>query len=356
MVMRNTDGLAGFSLAAYTEGLDLSSLAPGVSGGEGPARLDGAIRLDASGQSYQALIQAMTGAGDVTVVNARVPGIPETILKPLLAAADKPDFKPQADTTATFEALSKGNGFDVAKASSEFTVNGGTLKLSPVEIIGGDTRLTVDASLGLADLGLGGSLTLAIDPGLDRVAGAEPMVTYGLSGSLAAPKLDVDARALTNYISVRRLEREQARVEALQESLEEKLRLRREGRFYRWRVDTAERLAQAAEARRKAAEDEAKAIEEERARKGPPTSRRHATRLLPRRRPARPQPGARLRRMRQGRRRGRARPSPTRRRLRAHWRQTGRRRSPSIGRFQVLEIPQSPGSSHCRGVTNPLDF
>ncbi|TFF22970.1 AsmA family protein [Jiella endophytica] len=266
LVMRNTDGLAGFSLAAFAEGLDLSALFPALSGGEGPARLDGAIRLDASGQSYQALIQALSGAGDITVVNARIPGVPEAVLTPLLAAADKPDFKPQAETAATFASLGADRAFDIAKATSEFTVTGGTLKLSPVEIPGGDTTLTVDASLDLADLALGGDMTLSIDPGLERVEGAEPTVNYGLSGTLAAPKLGLDTAALTNYLSVRALEREQARVEAMQESLEEKLRLRREGRFYRWREDVAAKRAEEAEARRRAAEEQAKAIEEEQAR------------------------------------------------------------------------------------------
>ncbi|MAU98222.1 MAG: hypothetical protein CMP81_20460 [Fulvimarina sp.] len=266
LVMRNSEGLAGFSLAAYAEGIDLSGLAPALSSGEGPARLDGAIRLDASGQSYQALIQAVSGAGDVTVVNASIPGVPEEILRPLLAAADAPDFQPQGQTASTFAALGASRSFDVATASSEFTVTGGTLKLSPVEIAGGDTRLTVDASLDLADLSLDGDLTLAIDPGREAVAGAEPTVIYDLSGSLTAPRLDLDATVLTNYLSVRALEREQARVEAMQESLEEKLRLRREGRFYRWRQDTATRLAEEAESRRKAAEEEARALEEVQAR------------------------------------------------------------------------------------------
>ena len=266
LVMRNTDGLAGFSLAAYAEGIDLTRLAPAISSGEGPARLDGAVRLDASGQSYQGLIQALSGAGDVTVVNARIPGVPETILTPLLAAADKPDFRPQGKTASTFSALSEDRAFDVAKAASEFTVSGGTLKLSPVEIRGIDTRLTISPSLDLDDLSLSGTMALAIDPGLERVAGADPTVNYDLSGSLSAPKLGLDVTGLTNYLQVRALEREQARVEAMQESLAEKLRLRREGRFYRWREEVALNRIEEAEARRKAAEEEAQATAAEAAR------------------------------------------------------------------------------------------
>ena len=268
LVMRNADGLAGFSLAAYADGVDLSILAPAVSGGEGPARLDGEIRLDSSGQSYRALIAALSGAGELTVTNARLPGVPEAIMQPLLAAANAPDFKPQADTAKTFSSLSRERSFDVAKATGEFAVTGGVLKLSPVELAGEGSRLTIDASLDLASLALGGDLRLAFDPGLDRVEGAEPVVTFDLNGRLAAPRVDLDATALTNYLSVRALEREQARVEAMQESLEEKLRLRREARFYRWRKTVADNRAAEAEARRRAAEEEAaRALREEEAKR-----------------------------------------------------------------------------------------
>ncbi|NDW05761.1 AsmA family protein [Jiella sp. 40Bstr34] len=268
LVMRNADGLAGFSLAAYADGIDLSALAPAVSGGEGPARLDGEIRLDSSGQSYRALIAALSGAGELTLTNGRLPGVPEAIMQPLLAAADAPDFKPQAETAQTFRSLSQARSFDIPQATAEFAVTGGTLKLAPVELAGEDSRLTIDASLDLASLDLGGNLRLALDAGLDRVEGTEPLVTYSLEGSIAAPRLDLDAAALTNYLSVRALEREQARVEAMQESLEEKLRLRREARFYRWRKTVAENRAAEAEAHRKAAEEEeARAIQEEEARR-----------------------------------------------------------------------------------------
>ncbi|MEO9790140.1 MAG: AsmA protein, partial [Aurantimonas coralicida] len=70
---------------------------------------------------------------------------------------------------------------------------------------------------------------------------------------LAAPRLTANVTPLANYLSVRALEREQARVEAMQENLQETLRLRRETRFYRWREAEAARIA----AERRAAEEEA---------------------------------------------------------------------------------------------------
>nr|WP_246753799.1 AsmA-like C-terminal region-containing protein [Jiella flava] len=265
LVMRNAGGLAGFSLAAFGQGIDLAKYAPALSNGEGAARLDGEIRLETSGQSYQAMIASLSGAGNVTVANAKIPGVPPAVFKPLLAAADAPTFKPQADTAATWQRLSTGAAFPIDDVTSDFTVNGGKLDLAPVDLVQNGERLTVAANLNLAALTLGGNLNLVIDPGLDHVEGADPTVTYGLSGPTSDPRLTADTAALTNYLSVRALEREQARVEKMQEGLQEKLRLRREARFYRWREATAEAEHQAAEARLEAAAAAAAAIEQRQA-------------------------------------------------------------------------------------------
>ncbi|MBP0614946.1 AsmA family protein [Jiella sp. KSK16Y-1] len=348
MVMRNTGGLAGFSLAAYADGVDVSALAPGLSGGEGPARLDGEIRLDSSGQSYQALISALSGAGGLTLVNAKIPGVPEAILKPLLAAADAPDFKPQGDTAATFQALSRGTAFEIPTASTDFAVTGGTLRLSPVELAGKDTQLTIDASLGLENLDLRGDMRLAIDPGLDRVQGADPVVTYDLQGTLEAPRLSVDATALTNYLSVRALEREQARVEAMQESLEEKLRLRREGRFYRWREAAAKDRADEAAARARAAADAARALEEEEAR------RKAAEEQAAKEQAARERAAEAARRETQ---RQNSRPQPSTLAPSSAQNETA---SPALTFEQPLpdanRAKQAPTFQSLPGVSNPLDF
>nr|WP_255341084.1 AsmA-like C-terminal region-containing protein [Jiella sp. LLJ827] len=255
--LRNTGGLGGFSLVALAQDIDLAGLFPAAASSDDPAQMSGEIRLESSGQSYQALVSATTGAGSVTVRGIKLPGVGQNTLQPLLAAADSEDFRPQAETAETFRTISKGRAFPVEEAETEFTVAGGTIRFAPVTLDEGDTQLTIDASLDLSDLGLDGDMRLAIDPGVDRVEGAEPVVNYALAGRLSQPELQLDATGLTNYLSVRALEREQARVEAMQESLEEKLRLRREARFYRWRETVAAERARAAEERRQAEEQAA---------------------------------------------------------------------------------------------------
>ncbi|MCB8835886.1 AsmA-like C-terminal region-containing protein [Aurantimonas sp. VKM B-3413] len=255
LALRNAGGLGGLTLEAKSSGFDLSAVFPQLAAGEGGGSLSGNIRLDGSGQSYAGLVSALTGAGSVSVTDAQIPGVPPAIFSPLLEAADESGFKPQGDTKATFVGLAKGTSFPVPSASSEFAVTGGTVRFAPTTVASQNEQLRLETSLDLASLTLDGEMQLSLDPGLDRVEGATPVVVYDVAGKLFDPALSIDATALVNYLSVRALEQEQARVEQMQESLQEKLRLRREARFYRWRTDEAERV----EAERKAAEEAARA-------------------------------------------------------------------------------------------------
>ncbi|MEX6505129.1 AsmA family protein [Jiella sp. M17.18] len=261
IALRNAGGIGGLTLQATSGGFDLAALWPGLAAKAAGSTVSGTVRLDGSGQSYRGLVSALTGAGSVTVAGAAVPGVPPALLPPLLAAADAKGFRPQGDTKTTLAALSKGKAFPVPSAKTDFSVTAGVAHFAPVTVTKGPEALTLSGSVDLAALTLDADMRLSIAPGLDRVQGAEPSIAYQLSGSLFDPALAVDATALTNYLSVRALEQEQARVEAMQESLQEKLRLRREARFYRWRLAEAERKEQA----RRAAEEEAQRLQAQQA-------------------------------------------------------------------------------------------
>ena len=258
LVLRNANGVGGLTLEAATDTLGLSTLWPKLAANDTEPTLDGSIRLDGTGQSYAALFAGLTGAGKVSVSNAVAPGIPEQLFEPLLAAADAEGFKPDGGTTSALANLSAGRSFDLPSVKSSFSVTAGKARFAPASVEQGDETLTIGGSLDLPTLAVDGELTLAIDPGLDRVEGASPIVDYTLAGSLFAPTLRADVTPLSNYLSVRALEREQARVEALQERLQETLRLRREARFYRWRERKAQEVA---DARSAAREEQRKADE-----------------------------------------------------------------------------------------------
>ena len=103
--------------------------------------------------------------------------------------------------------------------------------------------------------------TVTYAAGDDALVGSEPARALQLEGPLGALSGNFDTEPLAQFLTQRALEREQARVEAMQSALLEKQRLRREVRYYASlqfeRDSAAEALRKAEEEARQAAEAEA---------------------------------------------------------------------------------------------------
>ena len=131
-------------------------------------------------------------------------------------------------------------------------------------------------------VGASGSVTYA--PGDDALVGSEPSVGFTVQGPLAALSSHYDTEPLAQFLTQRALEREQARVEALQSSSDRKATAAPRGPLLRI---AAVRARQAAEALRKAEEEARQAAEERRKAEEEAQARRK-------------RPGARPRRQAQG--------------------------------------------------------
>ena len=124
-----------------------------------------------------------------------------------------------------------------------------------------------DLSLNIADETLTGGLELDYKPGIEELAGATPSIRLNYVGPLAQPALTTDVSGLTGYLSLRAFEKERRRVEALQASVLEKQRLRREVALYRFQAaerQAAKERAEAEERARKAEEERLRALAQER--------------------------------------------------------------------------------------------
>ncbi|MEN3793817.1 AsmA-like C-terminal region-containing protein [Fulvimarina sp. MAC3] len=234
LMVRNLDGLGSFSADLRGDELRVSMIAPGLAGDGDNSDLTVTAKLDGTAQSAEGLISAMAGAGEVTAVGLVIPGVPSAPMDALLAAADGENFSADEDTPGAFDTISKDEAFQIPRLVSGYSVNAGTVILPPVTVSETGSDLTMSGRLDLSDFDVDADLRLEIDPGDAAVEGAQPEVRYTLKGPFTAPLLERNDTVLANYLAVRALEREQARVEAMQERLEETLRLRRETRFYRW--------------------------------------------------------------------------------------------------------------------------
>jgi hypothetical protein len=101
-----------------------------------------------------------------------------------------------------------------------------------VQLRDGDTVLTADTRVDLAERRAEIKGSIAYDPGLEAVTGSDPVVQFTASGPIGDLETRIDTQPLAQYLTQRALEREEARVEHMQAVLLEKQRLRREAQYY----------------------------------------------------------------------------------------------------------------------------
>lgn len=272
--LSNNGGTGLFSGQIQATDAPIAALLPdtGLTG-----EADFSASLTANGKSIEGMIASLSGSGSATAHDLVIRGLSPQALDPILTAADELGTDIDTDMTAGFAPALFGDGqFAVETAEFAITVAGGVLRTPPVVLERPEARLTVEARVDLATGTVGASGELVYDPGLEKVVGAEPAIRFAVSGPPGEADLDLDTTPLGQFLTQRALEKEQARVEAMQAQLLEQQRLRREVRYYaalnEERDNLAEELRKREEASRAAEEarraaDEARRQAEEEARR-----------------------------------------------------------------------------------------
>lgn len=254
---KNNAGSALVSTQFKLTGADLGELLDG----HGPAgKGDIGISLSAAGKSVEALVASLSGSGTATLKDLKVAGVNADAFPALLEGADKIGRDIDAVRTAAFAPpIVSAGTFAATPADIAFTVAAGVLRAPPITLDAGKAKVSSDLKVDFASgqVAALGSVTYAA--GDDTLVGSEPTVGFTVEGPLAALSVRYDTEALAQFLTQRALEREQARVEALQSSLIEKQRLRRETRYY---ASLQFERDKAAEALRKAEEEAKRAAEE----------------------------------------------------------------------------------------------
>ncbi|MGI6856665.1 AsmA family protein [Mesorhizobium sp. 1B3] len=266
--LKNNGGTGLFSGQLKLAGADLGVLLEG-SGITGHG--DVAASLSASGKSAEAMVAALSGSGSVVFGGTSVPGINPNAFPSLLARADAVGRDIDAGKVEAFAPAIIGDGtFAAASGEAAFTVAGGVLRAPPLTLTAPAAKLTAElkADLNSGVVAVAGEIAYAA--GNEALAGSEPAIRYSVEGPLGATRKHFDTEPLTQFLTQRALEIEQARVEAMQAALLERQRLRREVRYYAALQAERDRLVEeqrrgAEEARHRAEQERAKAETEARA-------------------------------------------------------------------------------------------
>ncbi len=284
--LKNTAGTGLLSAQLRIAGADLDRFAV-LSGLSGKA--DVAASITADGKSVDAMAAALAGSGTISLAELTIEGLHPDPMPLLLAEADRIGRDVNASAVANFapDIVTDGE-FGPTGGDLAFTVAAGQLRAPPLRLETPRAILTADlrADLSARTVAIAGDVAYSAED--EEVAGAEPGIRFVLEGPIEAPVRTLDTAPLAQFLTQRALEKEQARVEAMQAVLIERQRLRREVRYYneleaeRIRVEEERRAAEEArlraeeEARRAAEEAERLRREEEARRQAEDEARRRA--------------------------------------------------------------------------------
>jgi hypothetical protein len=245
--LRNNGGTGLFSGQVKLDGADLGQLLAGT-GLSGNADLSASVT--ASGKSLDGMVASLAGSGTSSFHGLAIPGVDTGALPAILAGADRIGKDINADKTAAFApALVGGGRFAASEGTLAFTIAEGVLRAPPLRLEDKGATVTVTPSFDFNKVSAAAGGTIAYNPGDEALVGSEPDVNFSGSGPLDAMKFKLDTAPLGQFLTQRALEREEARVEAMQAALLEKQRLRRETAYYEDRDVMRKQLAEAAQER-----------------------------------------------------------------------------------------------------------
>lgn len=246
---RNNAGSGLLSAQLALTGAEIARV-PELAGLDGTGAIS--LSLTATGKSTDALVAALSGSGSARADGLVVPGFAGDALGPILRSADAVGRSIDAAAVARLvPPLVSAGSFGAEPIEAAFTVAGGQVRMPPVVLQGSGARLTSDIRIDLAAPLVRLDGEFALDAGPDALVGSEPTVRFGLAGLPGTYERTLDTGPMAQFLIQRALEKEQARVEAMQAVLLEQQRLRRETRYY---LARAEARAAAAEITRQAEE------------------------------------------------------------------------------------------------------
>ncbi len=272
--LANTDGngflqarldLADSDLARSLNALRVER---GIEANDSPSgRMDVTFVVEGGGKTPTELIGLASGSGQVRVQGLAVGGLDLKAMPRIITEADAVGTEiNQEKVLALAERLVMDGASQLGDVTVPFALSDGTVRVQAATHqtaeakLDGGLRLDLRAGTLDADIGIG------FEAGDAAMEGAQPNVRLLLTGPVLEPGSELDVTELTNFLSLRAFETERRRVEALQASVLEKQRLRREAALARSRAEEraqaeAERLRLEEEARQKAEADAAAAAE-----------------------------------------------------------------------------------------------
>jgi hypothetical protein len=187
------------------------------------AKLSGALKVGASGETVAALIANLGGAGEARLTDVRAPGAdPQAVARALqrLLVEDDPLALRRTETVVA-EELARAP-LTAPSVSSAVSVVGGVVRLSPVSIASSSASWQGAVAYDLKSLTLDarGTLVSRVNPPRNWT-GSAPSIGLAWRGPLTAPAREIDTGPLANGLAAVVLQRELEKIEMFESDANE---------------------------------------------------------------------------------------------------------------------------------------
>lgn len=240
--------------------------AAAVLGTEGVGgRADVSASATASGKSVEGLVASLAGSGTARFRDLVLPGLNPAALAGILVEADAIGRDIDEEKVASFApGVAAAGSFAARDVEVPFTIATGALRTPAFFLETQGARIAMELQADLTTNGIEAAGDIDYEAGPDALVGSEPSLGLAVGGRFGETAVRFDTAPMTQFLTQRALEREQARVEAMQAVLLERQRLRREVRYYAALVEDAARRRREEAERAALAEREAERLRVER--------------------------------------------------------------------------------------------
>lgn len=199
IALKNADGgiLRSFAPAGHLDG-----------------KVNLAAELDGSGRSPKALIGSLSGAGTLTLIDARVPGLDPNAFTVAMRAVDQGLPLDGERIRGVVQPALDAGVLSLHVAEAPFTVSGGQLRFGTLMAEAASADVTMSGVLDLA----GGTLDsrLALTDAKVTTSAGRPQISMQIKGPVGAPARTVDVAALTGWLALRAVEQQSKKLEAIE--------------------------------------------------------------------------------------------------------------------------------------------
>ncbi len=194
------------------------------------------IELAATGRSERGLIATLAGAGRARLADVSIARASPAAMNSIVALAEKDAIAP--DERSISVALQKA--FDAAPVrvdaiNVDLLAANGVIRMQPTKIDLQGADATFSAALDLRTLTVDQTLDMASRTTPPQWTDPNPRVRIVWSGPLQKPARSIDAAQFVNGLSARSIQRESARIDALNADIRERAMFNRRWRMDEWR-------------------------------------------------------------------------------------------------------------------------